>query len=654
MANTTITNLPVATTLTGAAVVPVVQGGVTYQATAGQIAGLYNGAATSLPAATTSQLYGGTGAAGVAQPVSVGTGLTLNPTTHTLALTTPPSVASYVRSSFTATAGQTVFSVTYTVGLAQVYVNGVLLNSVDYTANNGTSVVLNVACLIGDLVEVIAFNNATGFLANIGPTGVLGVAGGGTGVTTSTGSGSVVLSNSPTMATPAASDYFNSTNVSFAGPSVSTRSLGTRAVYYPSLSSTSYDYAVGLSASGQIWSSVGSGGAGFGWYDARKSSAIAQLYYEPFYGNSTLQSDFFDASSNRGSGNTAPWFSALGAMSGVKTGGQPALMYLNTTSDTMNAGGGGLGLAFFTQNAGGADCVGNRVTVYSTLNYTGGPTNKSLGIEPQASAFYCYANVGGNVGGTSSATWGSVWGAVISGQLTATASWWAYNIGLEIDFGNLGTTACSYMQGAKIVLFNGTNQPVQSTDYFLALTSGDATGNLVGTGISFGSPDGFWAWDTTSILINANILPNGGLPGYPGPTRVAKTGIDFSAVTFSMGFLKSTGFLVDGIGNITTSGYLAPKKPNIVTTTTYSVTTADSSLIFNCSATCTVTLPSAVTYPGRILWVRTIAAFSVNSATSNVAPVTSGTAGTAILAATAGKWAALQSDGTIWQTMESN
>jgi hypothetical protein len=142
-----------------------VQSGVTYQTTAGQIAGLYSGAGTSLPSATTSQLYGGTGAAGVAQPVSVGTGLTLNPTTHTLALTTPPSVASYVRSSFTATAGQTVFSVTYTVGLAQVYVNGVLLNSVDYTANNGTSVVLNVACLIGDLVEVIAFNNATAFLA---------------------------------------------------------------------------------------------------------------------------------------------------------------------------------------------------------------------------------------------------------------------------------------------------------------------------------------------------------------------------------------------------------------------------------------------------------------------------------------------------------
>jgi hypothetical protein len=182
VANTTITNLPVATTLTSAAVIPVVQGGTTYQATAGQVAGLYSGAATSLPAATAAQLYGGTGAAGVAQPVSVGTGLTLNPATHTLALTTPPSVASYVRTGFTATAGQATFTVAYTVGLVQIYVNGVLLNAADYTANNGTSVVLNVACLLGDVVDVVAFNNASGFLANIGPTGVLGVAGGGTGV----------------------------------------------------------------------------------------------------------------------------------------------------------------------------------------------------------------------------------------------------------------------------------------------------------------------------------------------------------------------------------------------------------------------------------------------------------------------------------------
>ena len=68
-----------------------------------------------------------------------------------------PSTA-YVRTSFTATAGQTTFSVGYTVGYVQVYVNGVLLNSTDYTASNGTAVVLSVASILNDIVEVVAFN----------------------------------------------------------------------------------------------------------------------------------------------------------------------------------------------------------------------------------------------------------------------------------------------------------------------------------------------------------------------------------------------------------------------------------------------------------------------------------------------------------------
>ena len=60
---------------------------------------------------------------------------------------------------FTATAGQTTFSVpSYTPGFIDVYRNGVLLGSADYTASNGVSVVLVNACTAGDLVEVISFS----------------------------------------------------------------------------------------------------------------------------------------------------------------------------------------------------------------------------------------------------------------------------------------------------------------------------------------------------------------------------------------------------------------------------------------------------------------------------------------------------------------
>lgn len=67
----------------------------------------------------------------------------------------------YTRTSFTATAGQTVFSAAYTVGYVEVFVNGVLLNGTDYTATNGTSITLATAAAVGDIVETIAYGTST-------------------------------------------------------------------------------------------------------------------------------------------------------------------------------------------------------------------------------------------------------------------------------------------------------------------------------------------------------------------------------------------------------------------------------------------------------------------------------------------------------------
>lgn len=94
--------------------------------------------------------------------------------------------------------------------------------------------------------------------------------------------------------------------------------------------------------------------------------------------------------------------------------------------------------------------------------------------------------------------------------------------------------------------------------------------------------------------------------------------------------------------------------PHTVTEATYSVAATDTSIIANKAGTVTLTLPSASAYPGRSLNVRTIQAQTVVSDASNVVPLAGGSAGTAILAATAGKWAKLQSDGSNWQIMEAN
>jgi hypothetical protein len=59
---------------------------------------------------------------------------------------------------FTATAGQTTFTPpSYTVGFIDVYRNGVLLGSGDFTATNGTTIVLANPATAGDLVETISF-----------------------------------------------------------------------------------------------------------------------------------------------------------------------------------------------------------------------------------------------------------------------------------------------------------------------------------------------------------------------------------------------------------------------------------------------------------------------------------------------------------------
>ena len=85
-------------------------------------------------------------------------GIGTNGYTLTIASGVPAWKPPYVRTSFTATAGQTLFTATYNVGYVQVFANGVLLNGADYTATSGTAVVLAVAANAGDIVETIAYN----------------------------------------------------------------------------------------------------------------------------------------------------------------------------------------------------------------------------------------------------------------------------------------------------------------------------------------------------------------------------------------------------------------------------------------------------------------------------------------------------------------
>mgnify|MGYP003118146250 FL=1 len=71
------------------------------------------------------------------------------------------SGAAHNFTSFTATANQTTFTVNYTVGNILVFMNGAKLNSADFTATNGTSVVLASGATVGDIVEVVEYGGAS-------------------------------------------------------------------------------------------------------------------------------------------------------------------------------------------------------------------------------------------------------------------------------------------------------------------------------------------------------------------------------------------------------------------------------------------------------------------------------------------------------------
>ena len=70
--------------------------------------------------------------------------------------------ASKTVTKYTATADQTTFAATYALGYVDVFLNGVKLAEDQYTASSGTSIVLDEGAAVDDVIEIVAFNFATG------------------------------------------------------------------------------------------------------------------------------------------------------------------------------------------------------------------------------------------------------------------------------------------------------------------------------------------------------------------------------------------------------------------------------------------------------------------------------------------------------------
>jgi len=71
----------------------------------------------------------------------------------------PGGAGTLTTTDFTATAGQTVFTVNYVIGFVSVYRNGIKLGNADYTATDGTTITLATGAIVGDLIEVQSVSN---------------------------------------------------------------------------------------------------------------------------------------------------------------------------------------------------------------------------------------------------------------------------------------------------------------------------------------------------------------------------------------------------------------------------------------------------------------------------------------------------------------
>ena len=117
--------------------------------------------------------------------------------------------ATFIEYTYTATSSQTTFTggddastvLAYTAGKVEVYLNGVRLSPADYTATNGTSVVLGSGATSGDTLNIKAYSVATvsSLSAAEITSGTLAVARGGTGISSYTAGDIVYASGTTTL-----------------------------------------------------------------------------------------------------------------------------------------------------------------------------------------------------------------------------------------------------------------------------------------------------------------------------------------------------------------------------------------------------------------------------------------------------------------------
>ena len=155
-----------------------------------------------------------------------------------------------------------------------------------------------------------------------------------------------------------------------------------------------------------------------------------------------------------------------------------------------------------------------------------------------------------------------------------------------------------------------------------------------------------WTTPTTGTVTAVSVVSANGFAG----TSSGGATPALTLTTTITGILKGNGTAISAaVANTDYMGVGAP------VTKTADFTVADGEIWYinnKSGSTCTVTLPAASSWTGRTLTFKNMQAQTLVSASSNVVPIDSTSAGTAILLAVVGNWATMVSDGTNWIIMQ--
>jgi hypothetical protein len=200
--------------------------------------------------------------------------------------------------------------------------------------------------------------------------------------------------------------------------------------------------------------------------------------------------------------------------------------------------------------------------------------------------------------------------------------------------------------------------------------------NIAGTGISVSGATGNVTISNTGVLSvsggTTGLTPataTAGAVTLAGRLAIANGGTNATATPTAGGIAYGTGtayaFTLAGTSGqmLTSAGAGTPTwttpvvntvSAPVTKTANFTVAVGEAWLINNKSgSTCTVTLPTASAWIGRQLIFKNMQAQTLVSASSNVVPLDSTSAGTAILLDVVGNWATMVSDGTNWVIMQA-